>query len=198
MIRFKCDTLGLEEGFNEQSLHAAQVATIELLARAINDGVDGIDGILDHNLAIWLPTSSIVHSPSGTRSTGFSGIIAHYEKIAKVFGQYTVKAIKMERAPGSHMAMVVTWKVEAYLTDRLNGNRSKNIIAPFSQSNKLCFGELLTFTMTSYLTFHGDKILQEVQVMDSLALLSTILTNHPQRCAVDVAKISKIFNLTKT
>ena len=157
----------------KEAMMISQEVTVDRLKTAINNGLGTVEEAAQN---IWLHHANMVHGGNGARSTGFNEIVKHFEAMSRVFSSYRVKNVSVARQGKSCSKAVATWDIELVLFAK--PAKAARSTGPFHQLAPHLAGDKIRFTTTSYLTFKGDKIVEEVQVIDSLALLSGILTKN--------------------
>lgn len=170
----------------------AQLATVTALKEALNGGIEAIRVAA---LRVWHQNAHIIHACSGHRSGGFDAILDHYEMASKVYESYNVKRVRLDYPTDSVCHAVAHWDLDVVLRHILPTHTTR--LPPFSTMAEHVAGETITMTMTSYLTFKDDKISEDVRVVNSLDLLSSILSNNPTRSATSVSAITHAISTCK-
>ena len=177
----------------KEAMMNSQTDTLDRLKTAINNGLETVEASAQN---IWLHHANMVHGGNGARSTGFNEIIKHFEAMSKVFSFYRVKNVSVARQGKSCSKAVATWDIELVLFAK--PTKSARSTGPFHQLAPHLAGNKIRFNTTSYLTFKGDKIVEEVQVVDTLALLSGILTKNRKLGPLAISSITQSIDNSKT
>ena len=128
-----------------------------------------------------LPQATLGQGLNRTLCHNARDIMLHYHNgLTHVFQHLKIKKLTIvERISSTRLQ--VLYEMEASISPKANASAHTKELktwSPFPKLAPLIAGVRVRFEIMSYLTMQGLKIAQEVQVIDSLALLSSILAKN--------------------
>ncbi|TYZ60445.1 hypothetical protein PybrP1_009396 [[Pythium] brassicae (nom. inval.)] len=163
-------------------LRAKQNATIAAYVRAHNEAESGAFDATAHT--IWTERAEVACGAGGSALSGLEAIVSNKRASHAVFAMYQIRQVSVQwKAAGDKCA--VHWEVDAAL--RPDAPRDVPLTAPFADLGAF-FGpsEVLSFRMTSHVTFDGDRIAEEIRQLNLLPISEAALAKFaqdPQRAA---------------
>uniref|UniRef100_M4B159 BZIP domain-containing protein n=1 Tax=Hyaloperonospora arabidopsidis (strain Emoy2) TaxID=559515 RepID=M4B159_HYAAE len=146
-------------------LRKSQTTTLLAYIRAYNEAAEG--ATFDMNAcSIWTDNAEILYGSSGTSVTGLAGIIACKKSSSSVFAKYDIKQYMVQWKPNSTDKCLVNWDIEVIV--KQDAAKDVPLTAPFADvaPHFGATGEVLTFQMTSHITFEGAKIVEEIRQLN--------------------------------
>lgn len=170
-----------------KELRARQSATIGAYIRAYNEAESGAFDATAH--AIWTESAEVAYGNSGSALCGLEAIVANKRASSAVFSLYKIKQFSVQWKPAASDKCTVQWEVDVAV--RADAPRDVPLTAPFADLGAF-FGpsEVLSFRMTSHVTFEGDRIAEEIRQPNLMPISEVALAKFAQdpKQAADVLR----------
>lgn len=160
-------------------LRTKQHATLAAYTRAYNDAESGVFDATAH--AIWTDRAEVAAGASGTVVSGLEAIVSNKRASNAVFAMYQLKQVGMQwKAAGTGVdKCAVYWEVDVAL--RPDAPRDVPLTAPFADLSAFFSpSEVLSFRLTSHVTFEGDRIAEEIRQLNLLPISEAALAKFAQ------------------
>ncbi|CEG49601.1 hypothetical protein F443_16546 [Plasmopara halstedii] len=143
---------------------------------------------------IWTNEAEILYGTSATCVAGLAAIVASKKSSASVFAKYEIKEYTVQWKHNSTDKCLVNWQVQVSL--RKDAAKTVPLTAPFAELAPYFGGtnELLSFQMTSHITFAKGKIAEEIRQLN----LSPICEKVLERFAEDPTKVANVLRCLMT
>ncbi|KAF1335589.1 Scp extracellular protein, partial [Globisporangium splendens] len=160
-----------------KELRKKQNTTIASYIRAYNEVETGVFDVTARN--IWSENAEILYGNNGSRVAGLEMIVSNKRASAAVFSMYKIKQYTVQWKQNSNDKCAVHWEVDVVL--RPNAPQNIPMTAPFSE---LCAhfdqNEVLSFRMTSHLTFDEGRIVEEIRQLNLSPISELVLGKFAQ------------------
>lgn len=146
-----------------KELRKKQNATIASYIRAHNEADAGVFDASARS--IWTENAEIVYGNSGSSLFGVDTIVGNKRASSAVFAMYAIKQYNVQWKPSATDKCAVHWEVDVAL--RADAPRTIPLTAPFADLSSY-FGptEVLSFRMTSHVTFTDGLISEEIRQLN--------------------------------
>lgn len=171
---------GSAEPLNEaqlKELRKKQNTTIASYIRAYNEVETGVFDVTARS--IWSDNAEILYGNNGSRVGGLDMIVGNKRASAAVFSMYKIKQYTVQWKQNSNDKCAVHWEVDVVL--RPDAPHDIPMTAPFAELGSY-FGpnEVLSFRMTSHLTFDEGKIVEEIRQLNLSPVSEVVLGKFAQ------------------
>lgn len=171
-------TIGVKaEPMSEIQLHELrkkQNTTIASYIRAYNDDETSFDA---EARQIWTEQAEVSYGSNGVRVIGIDGIVANKRASSSVFAHFKIKQYSMQWK--SNDKCLIHWELEAAVQP--NAPTNVPMTAPFAELGAH-FGadEVLTFQMTSHITFNDALISEEIRQLNLMPISEVVMAKFAQ------------------
>ena len=160
-----------------KELRKKQNTTLAMYIRAFNES----DAAFEAGArSIWCDGAEIIYGHgAASRVRSVDAIIANKKDSAAVFSSFKIKQYDVLWKPNSNNKCCVNWEVEVTLKE--NAPVNVPMTAPFGVlAHCELKGELLSFQMTSHLTFEEGKVVEEVRHVNPAKIADLVLQKFAQ------------------
>lgn len=197
-LRSKLGRIGIAQDVGEAAIQGeaaratmiqSQRATLERLKNAINTGSS--NAIVQTGSSIWLNHATLIHGTNGKKIHGMDQILNDYDTaLNHVFSSYRVRNVSYTSNNDDTLTKgTAVWELDVSVkADAAPG------VAPFSQLAQYFDGDRVRVKVTSYLTFKGDKIAQEIRLIDTFQLVASILEKNTHLGRSEMKEITQMIN----
>lgn len=160
-----------------KELRKKQNTTIASYIRAYNEVEAGVFDATARN--IWTDNAEIVYGNNGSAIYGVDMIVGNKRASSSVFSMYKIKQYNIQWKPNTTDKCAVHWEVDVAL--RAEAPRTIPLTAPFADlSSHFGPNEVLSFRMTSHLTFDEGKIVEEIRQLNLSPISEAVFTKYAQ------------------